>query len=170
MGQLQRMSDFYQTGRFEEILHIYDRMIPTDFRSAIYQNLFRVMCLLRTHDRAWSQEYFTALESGDWDKLGFHERKYILFYIYPFIAPDNAGEFKYRFDPAKVSSETKSFFPLIDGFHPPMPKKISVSISYNLESSTTSKLWSDSLGATSRGVWSYRTDFMRVSKRGDANS
>jgi len=167
--QLEKAADLYAKSRFDQILKLYDSLVETSYKSSIYQNLFRMMSLLRLHDPAWHQDYFTAIESGDWEKLGPDDKNYILFYIYPFIAADNASVQRYRFDLALISDETKSFFPLIKGFHPPVPKKIAISISYNLPSSTTNRLWSDSLGSTSRGAWSYATDLIRPLNDGDAN-
>jgi hypothetical protein len=113
MKKLRTASKIYQQGEFEKILKVYKRLIVSENRkSDIYENVFRILCLLRTNNSLWKGEYKALIASGELDFLGENDKKYIQLHMseYLDISPEERSKF-YDYEIGSVSKSTKELIP-----------------------------------------------------------
>jgi len=117
LHELEETAEIYANGDYKKILRRYRYLLKSNFKSTIYENVFRIVCLIWTESNKWPREYLALDKSGQLKKLGIDDANYIKFYMYGFIADDSFDPMAYQYDSDLVSERTKRFFPLLKFVH-----------------------------------------------------
>lgn len=117
LRKLKKASIVFHQGKYEDILRVYKRPLDGSDLSVIYQNIFRVLCLIKLSDDRWESEYLSLMKEGDLDILGHNDKLYIQKYIaHNLDNPEVDPNYYATYSLKEVSKETKSFFPMVNVF------------------------------------------------------
>lgn len=116
MRKLYTASTAFQKGKYSEILRVYHTPYSGFRRSTVYENCFRIICLIRMGDRKWKSEYLAMDQNHQFRSLGLVDEKYLKKIIVNFLKDDGMDDLKelafYDVDISKVSKPTLRLFPL----------------------------------------------------------
>lgn len=116
--KLYTASTAFRNGKYSEILRVYHTPYSGFRRSTVYENYFRIICLIRTGDRKWKSEYLAIDQNHQLKSLGLADEKYLKKNIVNFLNDDEMGGLRdlayYDVDISKVSKLTLRLFPLND--------------------------------------------------------
>ena len=114
--KLYTASTAFQNGKYSEILRVYHTAHSGFRRSTVYENYFRIICLIRLGNRKWKSEYLAMDQNHQFSSLGSADEKYLKKVIVNFLNDEGMDDLKelefYNIDISKVSKLTLRLFPL----------------------------------------------------------
>jgi hypothetical protein len=114
--KLYTASKAFQNGKYSEILQVYHTPYSGFRRSTVYENYFRIICLIKMRDRNWKSEYLAMEQINQLNSLGPADERYLKKIIVNFLNDEGMDDLKdlafYDVDISKVSKLTLRLFPL----------------------------------------------------------